>query len=105
MFWCSDCDIPGYDNYMCKFMQEQANPMNMVCSSNHEGGGCVKLVGAKKRSADGKELNILVVSVVVNAMKVNQKSKVKDTSDSENYNELEHFSSEHFKILADSKTE
>ena len=49
----------------------------------------MEFASAKQRSADGEELNTLVASAVFKAMKTTKKSKAKETSDSENYNEAE----------------
>ena len=58
----------------------------------------MKFVGAKKRSANSEEMNTLASSAVAKAMKVIDKSKAKDTSDSENETEAEKFSFKHLKI-------
>ena len=67
--------------------------MKETWSYDRRGGGHVKCLVTKKRSADGKYLNILFASAVAKAkaMKTNKKSKSKDTSELEDDNNSEHF--------------
>ena len=44
-------------------------------SSDSGGGGCIKFSGAKKRSAYGKERNILVASAAAKDIKTNKSPK------------------------------
>ena len=64
-------------------------------------GGRVKFMSAKRRSADGKELNTLVASAMAKATKMNNKSKANENSKSDDDNEPENFNLEHPKIGMD----
>ena len=80
----------------CKVMQAQAKYIKATWVYSHGGvgGGHVKLVGAKKRLADDKQLNTPVSSAVVKAPKMNKKSKDKAMDDYNSQDYSEHF---HFK--------
>ena len=49
----------------------------------------MEFAGTKRRSANVEELNMLVTSAVVKAIKMKNKSNAKDTSNSENETEAE----------------
>ena len=50
------------------------------------GGGRVKFMSTKKYSADGKDMNMLVVSTVYKALDTKKKSKTKSKNNSNLYN-------------------
>ena len=79
--------------------------MNGTWYSAHVGGGNIKSTRANKYLADDEDLNMLFASAVSKALKMNKKSKEKDTYDSHNDNESEHFNFEHIKIKVDSEYE
>ena len=62
------------------------------------GGGNFKFLGTEECSANGEELNTLVISAMAKAMKINNNFKAKYTYNSENENKTEHFNSEHLNI-------
>ena len=72
-------------------MYAQAKSINGAWYTTHERGGRVDFAGAKKLLDDGKEMDTLFASAVAKAIKMNKKYKAKDTSESENETEAEHF--------------
>ena len=78
-----------------KVVYVQAKTIKGTWSSDHGGGGRVKFAGAKKRLDNGKEVNTLVSSAMSKAMEMNNKSKTKDSFESEDKKEAEHFNFNH----------
>ena len=74
-------------------------------SSTQGGGSRLEFAGTKRRSANVEELNMLVTSAVVKAIKIKNKSNAKDTSNSENETEAEQKNFEHLNIGADGNSE
>ena len=71
---------PMHDMDSCNIIQAQFNFIKGTWSSACRRGVRIKFVGAKNRSANGEDQNMLVVSSMVKAMKVSKKSKAKYTS-------------------------
>ena len=92
-----------YDMDSCKVMQVQDKYMERAWSYACGGVNHVKFEVNKKRSDDGKEINIIVDSAVAKSTKMNNKSKATD-----NYypdNDQENFNFENLGIGADSNLE
>ena len=66
--------------------------MKSICFSDCEEGGRIKFVRAKMRSVNGKELNMLVILAVDNAIKMNRKYKVRALDKYKSDNESDHLS-------------
>ena len=69
------------------------------------GGGRVKFMSTKKYSADGKDMNMLVVSTVYKALDTKKKSKTKSKNNSNLYNQLEQFNTKNMDIIAESNSD
>ena len=65
---------------LCKVIQAQAKSIKVTWSYARVRGKKVKLLGAKKRSADGEELNTLVLLSVEKAMKMTKDISKKENS-------------------------
>ena len=68
--------------------------MKETWSSTRGGGGSITFVGAKKRSANNKEINTLFALAVDTDMKPTKKSKAKSKDASDSEDEAEHFNFE-----------
>ena len=62
------------------------------------GAGRVRFQGAKKRPAEGEELNALVANTEKEVLNTNKRKKAKASSDSGSEDEQENFNLETFKI-------
>ena len=61
---------PGNDMNLCKIMLAQVKYMKLICSNACGGSaGHVTFQGAKKRPAEGEELNALVVNGIKEVLK------------------------------------
>ena len=79
-------------------MMAQAKAMKSDFLTAHGGGaGCIRLQGAKKRRAEGKDLNTLVYNAVKEVIK-SKKLKAKASNESVSEDEYENFNFEILKI-------
>ena len=60
--------------------------------------GCVRFQGAKKRPAEGKDLNYLVANAVKSVINPNKRNRAKASSDSSSEDKQEHYNSETLNI-------
>ena len=85
---------PGHNMNMnlCKAMMAQAKAMKSTwLTARSDGAGCVRFQGAKKRPAEGEEMNSLVDNAVRSFLTTNTFKKAKASSDSGSENKQEKF--------------
>ena len=84
---------------LCKVILEQAKSMKSTYSTACGGGtGRVSLQGAKKRLAEGEEMNALVSNAVKTFLKSSKRLKANASNDSGLEDEQEHFNFETLNI-------
>ena len=88
---------PVHNMNFFTFMLAQSKAMKSTCSTARGGGaGLVRFQGAKKRPAEGKDLNYLVSNAVKEVLKNNKILKAKASNYSRSKNEQDCFN---FKTL------
>ena len=90
---------PGHDMNSCKVMLAQSKGMKSNWLTAHGvSTGFVRFQGAKKRLAEGKDLNYLVANAVKSVINPNKRKRAKASSDSSSEYKKEHYNSETLNI-------